>query len=149
MRTLKRTWLMGLATTALSLACGGGNGTGPSPETLTGTWQATKAEMVSQANPATKVDLVALGGQVRLVLTGSKTFTLTVSMPGDPDEITTGSWSSSVDLLTLAYASGAWQFSMTLSGDPLTLSGADAEYDFNDDGQDEPAKINLVMVRGQ
>jgi hypothetical protein len=146
MRTLTRTWLMAAAATTM-VACGDDGGTGPDPETLVGSWRATKAELVSVANPATKVDLVAQGATVLLVLTEAKAFTLTLTVPGQPAEVTTGTWTSSQDLLSLNYSGGNWQFDLVLSGNTLTLSGANGEWDFNDDGIDDPVKVNLILAR--
>jgi hypothetical protein len=126
-------------------ACGGG--TGPSADSLVGTWRATKAEVVSVANPSTKVDLVATGGAVRLVLTEAKTFTLTVTTPGGSDEITTGTWSSSVDVLTMIHPYGTWQCDMTLSGTTLRLDGAQDSYDLDGDDVEEPVQWYLTLNR--
>jgi hypothetical protein len=145
MRVMRQGYLIG-AVSAVAIGCGG-DSSGPSTESLAGSWRATKVEISSVANPTVKVDLVAQGGTVRLVLTEAKTFTLTVAIPGQPDDVTTGTWSSSVDVMTLQYPSGSWQFEMTLSGSSLILEGADSEFDFNGDDQDEPAKTNLVLTR--
>lgn len=126
------------------------DGTGPSAEELAGTWNATKAELVSVANPSIRLDVVALGGTVQLVLNENKTFTLTSTLPGEPAEVASGTWSSSVDQLTLTFTSGLsgdMQFDMALSGDTLTLGGADDDFDFNDDGVEEPAKVYLTLAR--
>jgi len=144
MRASTKVWWLGAAA-AMAVACS--DDTGPSEDELTGSWLATKVELVSVANPATKVDLVALGGTVRLVLSASNTYTLTLVVPGEPQEVITGTWSASEDVLTLTDDDGDLQFEMSLSGDTLTLSGADAEFDFNDDSIDEPAKVNLTLVR--
>jgi hypothetical protein len=143
------TWrTKGLVTVLAGSLLSCGDGTGPSTDDLAGTWLATKAEIVSVANPAVKVDLVALGGTVRLVLTAAHAFTLTVSMPGEPQEVTTGTWSSSVDVLTLNDgAADIWQFEMTLDGDTLRLTGADIEFNVDGVGGDDPAKLNLVLSR--
>lgn len=131
-----------------AMACGGGDGTGPSVESLVGTWRATKAEIVSVANSSTKIDLVTSGATVHLVLTAAKAFTLTMSMPGQPDDVTIGTWSSSRDMMRMVYGTNsAWECDMTLSGNMLTLNGADTDYDFNDDGVDEPAKWYMTLVR--
>jgi hypothetical protein len=115
-----------------------------------GTWDATQAQIVSVANPSIKVDLVTLGGTMELVLSGGRTFTLTVSMPGQPVQQSAGTWSSSSDVLTLTYTSGHSgnsQFDMNLSGDTLTLTGANTDYDFDNDTVYEPAKMNLILAR--
>jgi hypothetical protein len=141
----KSGWLLAIAAVG-ALACGGDQ-SGPSVASLVGTWRATKAEVVSAANPSTKVDLVAMGGTVRLVLTDAKTFTLTSTMPGAADDVTTGTWTSSIDMLRLAYGYGSWECDMTLTGNSLSLGGADTDYDFNGDDVDEPAKWYLTLVR--
>lgn len=127
-------------------ACGGDDN-GPSGDDLVGTWQASKLELVSVANPATKVELIASGGTLVLVLNEAKTFSMTQTVPGSPDEVTTGTWSASIDVLTLTYGMGTYQFDMVLSSNTLTLTGADGSYDFNGDDTDEPAKINLTLHR--
>lgn len=148
MRTLKRGWLVGLALAA-GVACGGGSG--PSPRSLSGKWKATTAEVVSTSNSSRKTDLVANGGTVLLVLDQGGSFALTVSVPGDPVQQSGGTWSSSVDVLTLTYTSGPnsgnSEFEMNLSGDTLTLNGADLDFDFEDDGVFEAAKLNLRLAR--
>lgn len=133
---------------ALALAaCGGGGGTGPD---LSGTWSATRLEYASVASPATKVELVAAGGHASLVLAADKTYTVTTVLPGGAETTTSGTWTSSSDVLTLREtgSSGDMQFGYTLSGNTLTLTGADGEYDFDGDGTMEAAKMNIAATRG-
>jgi len=115
--------------------------TGPSPQGLSGTWKATKAEYVSAADSSKKVDIVAQGSTLTLVLeTGS--FTLTITDPGEAPSVTTGTWTSSSDTLTLAPSgtSFTWMFNMTQSGNNLTLSGGHVQFDFS--GALEEAILN-------
>lgn len=144
MRRLRVVGWLGIAA-AGAIACS--DDTGPTEDELTGSWLATKVELVSVENPSVKVDLVALGGTVRLVLAESNTYTMTLSYPGLAGEVITGTWSASEDVLTLNDQDGNFQFDMSLSGDTLTLAGADAEYDFDDDDVDDPAKLNITLVR--
>jgi len=62
-----------------------------------------------------------------------------------------GTWSSSSEVFTIRHSEGgntiAWQFDWNLSGNTLTLSGADNELDFDGDDLGDPAKLNLVLVR--
>ncbi|HVA56434.1 MAG: lipocalin family protein [Gemmatimonadaceae bacterium] len=127
----------------------GGSSTGPSPASLTGTWTATKMEFVKAGSPATTADLVAKGATVTLDLRASHDYTLTVKMPGQADELTTGTWSSSADMLSMTVTgfTGERQFAMNLSGNTITLGGADVDFDFNDDGIDEPAKLSMVLTK--
>lgn len=143
MHARTRVWWLGVA--AMAVACS--DDTGPSEGELTGSWLATKVELVSVANPATKIDLVALGATVRLVLAASNTYTLTLIVPGEPQEVQTGTWSASKDVLTLSDSDGDQQFDMSLNGNTLILTGASGEFDFNDDGVDEAATVNVTLVR--
>jgi hypothetical protein len=137
-------WWLG-AVAAVAVACS--DDTGPSEDELAGSWLATKLELVSVASPATKVDLITLGATVRLVLSESHMYTLTLTVPDEPEEVVTGTWSASEDVLTLTEADGDLQFDMSLSGNTLHLTGADAEFDFNGDDIDEPARINVTLIR--
>jgi hypothetical protein len=133
-----------------SAACGDG-GSGPEPSELAGTWHATKVEFVSMADPGQRIELVSLGGTVTMTLAEASTFRIDASTPGEPMETTTGSWSASRDVLTFHWLEGPftheWQFDMTLSGNTLTLSGAHDSFDFDDNGVDEDAFLNVVLVR--
>jgi len=129
---------------------GCGSGTAPSPQELAGTWRATRVEFVSAANPATKVELVSTGAVYTLTLTASGTFTLTGTHPGDDPLSVAGTYSASVDVLTLTYTSGFFgesQFDMSLNGNSLRLDGGHVPYDVNGDDQDEEALLNLVLAR--
>lgn len=122
--------------------------TAPDPATLVGTWNATKAEFVSVANPTTKQDIVAGGSTVTLALS-TNTFAFTITDPGQVPEAGTGTWSVSSDTLTLAWStafSGESQFDFTLSGDHLTLTGGHLPHDFTV-GNFEEALLNLILVR--
>jgi hypothetical protein len=133
-----------------SVSCGSDDGTGPPVEELAGNWLATRAEVVSVADPGNKVDLVTLGGSFTLTLSASGTFSGSSAAPGEPAENWTGTWTSGGDVLTMSFQSGlvgTWQFDMTLSGDVLTLTGADAEFDMDGDDTPDPVKLNLVLAR--
>ena len=133
------------------LACGGDGGTAPSSSDLAGTWRATKMEFVSAANSSTKVDVIALGGSLTVVLNADGGYTSTLIQPDGTQEVTTGNWNVSVDVFTLHYTDGPFtgemQFDWALSASTLTLQGADSDFDFNNDGLDEAAKLNLVLSR--
>ena len=53
---------------------------------------------------------------------------MSIGIPGEPTEFGNGDWSLT-DVLT------------------LRLTGADAEWDFDDDGAEDPAKLNLTLSR--
>lgn len=132
---------------AVALACGG-PGAGPD---LAGTWTASRVEFVSTASSPTRVEIVAMGGRVTLALAADRTYTLTTEIPGEPAETERGTWDSSSDVLTLRESgtAGDMQFDYTLSGNTLTASGADGEFDFDGDGAMEPAKLSIVAARSR
>lgn len=131
-------------------ACGSDKGTGPAPTGLTGAWRATKAEFVSTANSSRKADLVALGGTFTMTLTSTGSFTIAGTSPGEPAFTWSGTYNASQDMISFNVNvgfSGTMEFDMALSGNTLTLTGADGEYDFNGDDVPEEAKLNLVLTR--
>ena len=150
MPTARKLLVTGLLAGALA-ACSS-DATGPSEQTLTATWHATKAEFVSVVNAAQKVELVGVGGSVVLALNANNTFSMTTTIPGKPNRQLSGTWSASADVLTLSYqfagTQGQAQYDMTLNANTLLLTGADGSFDVNGDSVDEDVKINLTMVRG-
>jgi len=139
------------------VACGGGgsDGAGGSPTGssaagggLSGTWRATRAEYASAMNSSLRVEVVAQGTSLTLVLDAAS-FVLTITDPGHTPRVTTGSWTSSRDTMTLkpSGVSFSWVFDMNLNGNTLTLTGGSVEFDFNADGSYEQAKLNLTLVR--
>ncbi len=132
----------------LSITACGSNPTAPDPKTLVGTWNATKAEFVSVADPNTKADIIPQGSTLTLVLSSS-TFVFTITDPGQAPEITTGTWAASSDVMTLTYSTGALgesQFDFSLSGDRLTLTGGHVPHDFAV-GNFEESILNLILAR--
>ena len=138
---------LAVALAAASLGCG--KDKAPPSESFAGTWNATRVEFVSTADPATRVDIVAQGSKVTVVLDARGTYTTTTRAPGLPDDVSTGTWSASSDVITMQETGVPWsqQFSYALAGNTLTLTGADAEFDFDDDGTGEPAKLNVTLTR--
>jgi len=139
---------LALAPVALAaLACGGSDE--PSVESLSGIWTVTKLEFVSTANPAVTVELIAAGATATLNLNDTGGYAVTVTLPGQAPETTTGTWSHTNDTLTLVEtgSSGDMTFALSLGNDVMTLTGANTEYDFNDDGTDDPATLNIGLVR--
>jgi hypothetical protein len=132
----------------LLVACSGDDTT--SSVDLAGTWNVTRYELVSTTSSPTRVDLIALGATAQLVMRSDGTYQLTMTGTGAQDETGSGTWSASSDVVTITRVgmSGQMQFNYSLSGSTLTLVGADTEWDFNGDGVDEPAKLNMTVVKG-
>ncbi len=141
--------LIALALATLAACGGSGSTTAPSGQTLAGTWKATKAEFVNSTNSSQRVELVALGTTLMLTLDAAGTYTQKIVDPGQAGQTTTGTWTSSKDVLTLRPAgkSGDTQFDMTLSGSTLSLSGGHVAFDVNLDGRDEETLAYLTLAR--
>jgi hypothetical protein len=137
---------------ALIASCGGDDEdtTGPVNNDLVGTWDATVIQLTSVADPGTVVELVSQGANGRLVLEADGGFGLSVGVPGEPTEFGNGDWGAT-DVLTLIFGDGdiegTWQFDIDLNGDSLRLTGADTEWDFDDDGTDDPATLDMTLTR--
>lgn len=132
-------------------SCGDDDATGPVNSSLVGTWDATTIQLTSVADPGTMVELISQGANGRLVLQADGGFGLSIGVPGMDTEFGNGDWSST-DVLTLSFGEGdiqgTWQFDFDLNGDTLRLTGADTEWDFDDNGTDDPAKLDLTLSRG-
>lgn len=126
----------------------GGTDNGPTKEEITGTWNASKVEYVSPTSQQS-FDVVATGGTGVLVLSSDGTFQFVVTPAGEQAETISGTWQLGGQIMTITRtgSSGTWEFETQLSGNTLTMSGANVEFDFNDDGTDEPAKLNLTFTR--
>jgi hypothetical protein len=122
---------------------------GQPSDAFEGTWDATKVEYTSVANPATKVDLIALGGAFVVTLDGGGTFQASLRSPGETvPALATGTWSVEGGTFTLAPSTGSpLMFSYTLSGTTLTVAGATDAYDFNGDQVPEAATLGGVFVK--
>ena len=135
---------------SLALSCDDDDPSGPAAPSLVGTWNLTAIELVSVANSSVHVDLMDEGVTGSLILEGDGDFVLSVIDPIEGPETFTGTWSMA-DVLTLEHDPGqfddVWQFDVTLTANTLRLTGADAEFDFNDDGVEDPAKLNITGTR--
>lgn len=138
--------------TALTPACGSDSGGGsnpaaPTPQTLEGTWRATKAQFVSVANSSRQVDIIAQGSTVTIAYAGTN-YTYSQTESGKQQQVQTGTWSASTDVMTMRPTGVTWniQFNMTFGGNNLTLNGGSVQFDFNN-GVFEEAKLNMNLVR--
>ena len=135
--------------TILFTVCGKDNPTGPKPSEITGRWTATKVEYVSKAAPATRVDLIALGTAVVVSIGSDKNFLYVETPSGGSPDTTTGVWSMDGDIFKVTPTGMAfsWEWKATLSGNSLSLTGADMEYDFDGNSIPEQADQDMALVR--
>lgn len=130
------------------VGCGDDEPSGPSEDEITGTWLATKVEYTNpEVGPA--VDLIALGGSASLILNPDNSLAYTVTPSGGAADVTEGTWQLGGQVMTITPAGMpfSWQFEVDFSGDGLRMSGANVEFDLDDDDIDEPAELNLEFTR--
>jgi len=148
MSTSWRFGLLGLVG-VLALGCSG-DGTGPNGANVVGTWQATQVVVIKVANPAVTQELVSQGLQLTIVFRSDQTFTATTTLPGNPPEVSSGTYATTASSLTITTTSSSppetLSFTLSLSGNTLTLTGGSTTFDFSGTG-DEPATINLTLSR--
>ena len=127
-----RYWaLAGIAATAVALAnCSDSI----APETLLGTWDATELRFTNLANSSQTIDIVQAGGTFTITLAADSTYEATITAPGMPDDVTSGTWVyTSLDGLTLTETGGdATDINVvSLSGDTMVIMSTDGiTFDF-------------------
>jgi hypothetical protein len=117
---------------------------------LAGTWILLSLIYTSDANPSTSFDFRAAGGSGSLTFEADTTFLfILVPDPGSATESAVGpvSLDGSTVVLTDNADPDLPLLSGQLAGQRLTLETENAEYDFNDDGTDEPARVSAIFER--
>jgi len=142
-----RSTLWWAALCSLAVASVGCSDSAVEPQSLLGTWDATKLEFTRVANTSEKVDIIPLGGAFVITLADNDVCTATLTFPDTAPESMTGTWSVSIDVFTLHWTgdTGNTQFDFSLSENTMTLVGGDVDYDFGNG--DEPSKLTLVLVK--
>lgn len=138
----------------LGIACSdddSDNGTDPDVVTvsdLVGTWTAAAWVFENPANDQ-EVDMIAFGFEVNLVVETSARYTLTIIFEEQVQDIDTGTLS--IDGNVLIGESDIDDenvfFSFTLDGDTFVVMDPSEEFDFDDDGVEEPAILRITFIR--
>jgi hypothetical protein len=139
---------VGLVLAGLALgAAACSDNSAPPLDTFVGTWNATKMEFTRVANPTDKIDIIALGATFRITFAADSTWQAIMTVPETAPDTTAGTWTASIDVLTLAETgvSGNMQFTYVLSGNTISLSGANVNFDFG--SGDEPATLSLTATK--
>jgi hypothetical protein len=138
---------VGIAIAGLVLGVAACSDSGPSADSFVGTWDATRMEFTRTANPADKEDIIGDDGTYRITFNADGTWHAVMTVPGVMVDLPSGTWSASIDVLTIVTTgmSGEQQFDYVLSGNTLTLSGANAEWDFG--SGDEPATLSMTLTK--
>ncbi len=139
--------LTAIAVGLVAVACG--DATGVDPEDLVGTWSAFTALATNPADPSETADLLAMGASVTFIIEATGRIETIFEFQDIVDR----------DFGTLTVTDG--EFTLLIEGRPLTgtISRRDdtltidiitgMEWDFGDDGLDEPATVFLEMLRSR
>ncbi|MEO1012903.1 MAG: hypothetical protein AAFX53_16510 [Bacteroidota bacterium] len=128
-------------------------GTNLSISDISGNWNANSAVFGLAADgPVGEIDVVADGGSVTLNIQSGGRFTLNISQPGEPSDISPGSLCFDEDLLVVNFDEDGpdeYEFfgiQFNSSTNTLTIEGP-TTFDFDGDGQLEPVRVLLVLTR--
>ena len=128
-------------------------GTNISVSEIAGSWNATQAIFSSAATgPGMQIDVVAEGGSVTLQIQTDGRFTVTVTESGEAPDVSTGRLGFDEDLLVISFDDDPDEFEffgITHNEPNMTIQGGNgsAGFDFDDDGVEETANIDFVLVR--
>ena len=137
-----KVWVVAPLVAGLALACG----SDVAEEDIVGTWNATGFVFSNFEDPVVDFDVIAMGGDVTIVIRADGTYTITFTMPESQPEVDDGTWVLDGDQLTFdAGTVDESAFDVSLDGNTLTIHGEDLEFDFGDG--DEPAQIDATFVR--
>jgi hypothetical protein len=145
--TLSKRSVTALAVGIAALACG--DATGVDPEDLVGTWRASSATVTNPADPSETTDLVALGLSFTFVFEASGRIETIIEFQGIVQR-DVGTYSVTDGEFRLDFDGGVSRGTISRRDDTLTmLVRTGAEWDFDNDGLDEPAILLLEMQRSR
>lgn len=138
----------GMVIAGLVLAAAACSDSGAPPtDAFVGTWNATKMEFTRVADTTEKVDVITLGVTFRITFAAADTWQAIMTAPLTQPDTTSGTWTASLDLLTLQETGQAFsvEFQFVLSGNTVTLTGGDVEFDFGTG--DEAATLSITATK--
>ena len=153
MRSRLKTWmriaLPVLLVGALAVACGDDDEpTGVTIGDLAGTWDASDLSLTWNANPAVVINLVDIGATVTLVINSNSTYSFTIAVPGQDDQVITGDFTllggNRFELTNDDEPEDLWTGTFTLSadGNELSVNLPDVTiFDFDSDGTEDEALL--------
>jgi hypothetical protein len=134
--------LMLLGTVA-AVACGDA----VAPEDIAGTWNATSLVFTNTADPSETFDAVAAGVDLSITFGSGSAVSLTIT-EGGFTETENGTYTLDGSDISLTLGGDVSSGSVNLSGTTLTLTlTTGVEFDFDDDGTDEPARLAAVLTK--
>jgi hypothetical protein len=138
----------GMVTVAVVLgAAACGDSGAPPTDQFVGTWNATKMEFTRVADPTVKQDIIALGAAFQITFAADGTWESVLTVPAEQPDTSGGTWTASLDVLTIVTTgqSGEMMFAFVLSGNTVTLTGANTDWDFGSGG--EAATLSITATK--
>ena len=136
---------------AAAFAAGCSDSTAPADVTaadLVGTWDATSVVFTPDAG-GTAVDVTLLGFTFEITFNDAGGYTATTEIPGEDPDVEIGTYTVANSVITLTPV-GEDPETLTIdsfSGSGMSVSDSNAEYDFDDNGTEEPANMTVTMVK--
>ena len=123
---------------------------------ISGTFRATNMTAVNLNNATVSQNLLGNGGSFTLVFTSGNFTSTFVPTTGAQSTTRTGTVGMNVDdgIITLGStalftggAGGSQAFSCLLSGNTLTLTNPNTQFDFSQTGTTSPARVTVTLTR--
>ncbi len=149
---MRKRLIRGLSLLLLSLTgCSDPAPTGPDPliEPFVGDWTATAFVLTSSVSEQVSIDLIQLGGTFDLNIQPSGSYTAILIYAGlGQTEMGTISATSNTVTLNREFPSRENEVSAyRFVGDTLLILDGDTEFDFDFDGQEDPALAHFELLR--
>jgi hypothetical protein len=152
MRTVRK--LSGAVAVMLAAAvagCGDEDTTGPAGSSLLqDSWVATVWRYTNQANTSQQVELVATGVTVTLTI-GASSYNIVFSMTGQPNQTISGTYTVSGSNFIVTETGSSMPesipFTFTNGNNTLSMTSSNSDWDFDNDGTDDPATLTMVFTR--
>ena len=118
---------------------------------LAGVWNATQFLLTSTANSAVTIERISQDGWFTLTINANGTWSEEGVFPGNPPKTESGSGTYVIQgsniILTEDDDPEPFTWAFVLSGNTLTLSSTDESVDFDGDGVEDAATLEIVLTR--
>lgn len=150
--TVRRTATVGLVGAAVIAGCGDSSGPGSDVTIgdLVGGWNATTVTYTSQLNPGERVDRIAGGGFATLTVADNGGYAFVLVPPLAVPEVGIGVAVVERGFLlvqNITEPGVTIAFAVTVANGALGLLSDEPTYDFNGDGEEEPAILQIGLQR--
>jgi hypothetical protein len=118
---------------------------------LVGIWDATKFEFEeTTGDPVVTVDLMTMNYEITIEIEEGGTYQISMSFLGGEPEVETGTWVLEGGDLLIMTGTGepvGDEFDVTLEGTTLTVRSTELTFDFDEDGDEEPALFEAIFQK--